>query len=91
VRDRAGDEVVTKPLSFVATATAILQTGAKRVFRDVCPQGGILSSRDEEKAITGKTKALLLSPVWPDGRHERICELEQKYHLSLLEDRGSLR
>jgi dTDP-4-amino-4,6-dideoxygalactose transaminase len=61
-----GDEVITTPMTFVATATAILQAGAKPVFADVCPKSGLLLPEAAEAAITEKTKAIL--PVHLYGR-----------------------
>ena len=68
-----GDEVITTPLTYVATATAILQTGATPVFVDVCPKTGLLETGRIESAITKKTKAEMparLSPV-RQGRDSR--------------------
>jgi dTDP-4-amino-4,6-dideoxygalactose transaminase len=82
-----GDEVITTPMTFVATATAILQTGAVPVFVDVCPKSGMVLPKVVENAITGKTKAIL--PVHLYGRMADMrgfCSLTQKYHLALIED-----
>jgi dTDP-4-amino-4,6-dideoxygalactose transaminase len=82
-----GDEVITTPMTFVATATAILQTGAVPVFVDVCPKSGMVLPKVVESAITGKTKAIL--PVHLYGRMADMrgfCKLTQKYHLALIED-----
>ncbi len=82
-----GDEVITTPMTFVATATAIMQIGAKPVFADVCPKSGLLLPEAAEAAITRKTKAIL--PVHLYGRMvdmKGFAELAQKHHLSLIED-----
>jgi dTDP-4-amino-4,6-dideoxygalactose transaminase len=82
-----GDEVITTPMTFVATATAILQAGAKPVFADVCPKSGLLLPEAAETAITEKTKAVL--PVHLYGRMvdmKGFAKLAQKHHLILIED-----
>ncbi len=82
-----GDEVITTPMTFVATATAVLQTGATPVFVDVCPQSGLLLPETVRIAITERTKALL--PVHLYGRMvdmQGFSELAQRYHLVLIED-----
>src|SRR3989344_40390 len=56
---RPGDEVITTPLSYVATSNAILYAGAKPVFVDVEPETGLIDVSKVEKAITKKTKAIL--------------------------------
>ena len=55
-----GDEVITTPLSWVATSNVILYQRAKVVFADVDPKTGILDPDEVEKKITKKTKAILL-------------------------------
>src|SRR5215470_14634796 len=55
----SGDEVITTPMSFVATATAILEAGATPVFVDVEPDTGNLDAARVEAAITPRTKAIL--------------------------------
>ena len=54
-----GDEVITTPMTFIATATAILHTGAKPVFVDVEKETGLLDISKIDQAITNKTKAVL--------------------------------
>lgn len=82
-----GDEVITTPMTFVATSTAIMQTGAKPVFVDVCDKTGLLLPESVELAITEKTKAIL--PVHLYGRMvdmRRFVNLAEKYGLVLIED-----
>jgi dTDP-4-amino-4,6-dideoxygalactose transaminase len=54
-----GDEVITTPMTFIATATAILEAGAKPVFVDVEPDTGNIDAAQVEAAITPRTKAIL--------------------------------
>ncbi len=54
-----GDEVITTPMTFIATANAILSCGAKPVFADIDEQTYNLCPRAVEKAITSKTAAIL--------------------------------
>jgi dTDP-4-amino-4,6-dideoxygalactose transaminase len=54
-----GDEVVTPALSFIASATAVLQVGARPVFADVDPVTLTLAPDRAEAAITGRTRALI--------------------------------
>lgn len=61
-----GDELVTTPLTFAATASAALWLGAKPVFADVDPETGNLSPEAARKALTSKTKAV--APVDYAGR-----------------------
>jgi dTDP-4-amino-4,6-dideoxygalactose transaminase len=82
-----GDEVITTPMTFVATATAILQAGAKPVFVDVCPKSGLLLPETVESAITKKTRALI--PVHLYGRMvdmRGFSKLAEKHNLVLIED-----
>lgn len=57
---KPGDEVITTPLSWVATSNVILYEGAKVVFADVDPMTGILDPKEAKKKITPKTKAIIL-------------------------------
>lgn len=56
---KAGDEVVTTPYTFVATAWAISYCGATPVFADIDPATFNLCPKAAEKAITPKTKAII--------------------------------
>jgi dTDP-4-amino-4,6-dideoxygalactose transaminase len=82
-----GDEVITTPMTFVATATAILQAGATPVFVDVCPKSGMMLPEAVKEAITEKTKAIL--PVHLYGRMADMrgfAGLAEEHHLVLIED-----
>ena len=54
-----GDEVITTPMTFIATAAAILEAGAKPVFVDVESDTGNIDANLVEAAITARTKAIL--------------------------------
>lgn len=80
------DEVITTPISAVATTLAILAVGASPVFVDT-DKNGLINADLIEKAITKKTKAIL--PVHLYGQAvdlKTILRLCKKYHLQLIED-----
>jgi dTDP-4-amino-4,6-dideoxygalactose transaminase len=82
-----GDEVITTPMTFVATVTAIMESGARPVFVDVCPKSGLLLPEKVEAFITAKTKAIL--PVHLYGRMvdmRGFARLAQEHGLVLIED-----
>ncbi len=82
----AGDEVVTTPFSFIATANAVLFTGARPVFADIGEDYNIDSERILQ-AITPKTKAVL--PVHLYGRPaemKAIAEIAEDHNLTIIED-----
>ncbi|MEA1865738.1 MAG: DegT/DnrJ/EryC1/StrS family aminotransferase [Euryarchaeota archaeon] len=82
----AGDEVVTTPFSFIATANAVLFTGARPVFADISEDYNI-DSEAILQAITPKTKAVL--PVHLYGRPaemKAIQEIAEDHNLAIIED-----
>jgi len=82
-----GDEVITTPMTFIATAIAILEAGAKPVFVDVEPETGNLDVGRVEGAITPRTKAII-----PVHLYGHMCDmralrvLADRYNLSIIED-----
>jgi dTDP-4-amino-4,6-dideoxygalactose transaminase len=82
-----GDEVITSPFTFVATAEAISNLGAKPVFADIDPGDfNIAVSKIEEK-ITKRTKAVI--PVHLFGQMadmEKIRKIAKKHGLKIIED-----
>ena len=78
-----GDEVVTTPMTFIATATAILQAGARPVFVDVEPDTGNLDVGRIDAALTPRTRAIV--PVHLFGQ---MCDMRA---LRALADRHGLR
>jgi len=82
-----GDEVITTPNTFLATAEAITYCGARPVFVDIDPATGNLDPSRIERAITRATKAIL--PVHLYGRladMDAINEIAARHKLTVLED-----
>jgi len=83
----AGDEVITTPFTFIASATSIMMAGAKPVFVDIEPTSLNIDTAKIESKITGKTKAILPVEVFgnPLGI-DKVCEIAQKHNLPVIED-----
>lgn len=83
----SGDEVITTPMTFIATATAIMSAGARPVFVDVEPNTGNLDASQIESAITKNTKAIL--PVHLYGQMcdmRAIRDIADRHGLHIVED-----
>jgi len=82
-----GDEVITTPFTFIASATAVMMAGARPVFVDIDPVSLNIDPANIEASITAKTKAILPVEVFgnPAGL-DRLCEIAQKHNLAVVED-----
>jgi len=82
-----GDEVITTPMTFAASANTIIHCGAKPVFVDIDPVTACIDPDKIEKKITSKTKAIV--PVHYSGQAcdlDRIYQIADKYGLFVSED-----
>lgn len=82
-----GDEVITTPMSFCATANSIIHVGARPVFVDVEEETGNINVELIERAITEKTKAII--PVHLYGQMcdmKGIRKIADRYKLKVIED-----
>lgn len=82
-----GDEVITVPFTFIASASAIVYTGAKPVFVDIDPVTFTMDPAAVEAAITPRTKAII--PVHLFGQMadmDPIMAIAKKHGLFVLED-----
>ena len=80
---KPGDEIITTPFSFIATAETIMLLGAKPVFVDIDPRTYNIDTKQIEAAITAKTKAIL--PVSLYGQCADFDTINQ-YNLPVIED-----
>ena len=82
-----GDEVITVPFTFVATAAAIIYSGAKPVFVDIDPDTYCMAPDRIERAITSRTRAIM--PVHLYGHPadmDPILAVAKKHGLVVIED-----
>jgi perosamine synthetase len=82
-----GDEVVTSPLSFAASANCFLYEGATPVFADVDPATWNLDVDAVEAALTDRTKALVAVDMFGyPGEIEPLRELCERRGIALIQD-----
>lgn len=82
-----GDEVITSPFTFFATAEVISKVGATPVFADIDRDTYLINSKKIEEKISDRTKAII--PVHIFGQPcdmDEIIELARKYDLFIIED-----
>lgn len=82
-----GDEVITTPMTFAASANCILYCGAKPVFADIDPQTYNINPEDIKRKITSKTKAII--PVHYTGQPvdiDEINKIAKQYGLTVIAD-----
>lgn len=82
-----GDDVILPSFTFVATANAVVATGAKPIFADILKEGYTIDPVDIEKKITKNTKAII--PVHLYGHPAlmgRIFEIAEQNSLTVIED-----
>jgi len=82
-----GHEVITTPMTFIATSTAVLEAGATPVFVDVEPTTGNLDVTRIEAAITERTRAIM-----PVHLYGQMCDMQalralaDRHRLAIVED-----
>jgi dTDP-4-amino-4,6-dideoxygalactose transaminase len=84
---KQGDEVITTPLTWVATSNVILEVGAKPVFVDIDPVTRTIDLGLVEKAVTPRTRAII--PVDLAGLpvdRDRLYSIAKKHGLRVVED-----
>lgn len=83
----AGDEVITTPFSFIASANCILMVGAKPVFVDIDPRSLNMDPAKVEAAITHKTKAIIGVEVFGNPSHmDKLAQIAGAHEIPLIED-----
>jgi dTDP-4-amino-4,6-dideoxygalactose transaminase len=84
---KAGDEVITTPMTFCATVNAIIHAGGAPVLADVDPVTLNIDPQQVAAKITTRTRAIL--PVHFAGRPcnmEALCDIARRYDLKIVED-----
>ena len=87
---KSGDEAITTPLTFAATANSVLYQGATPVFADVCEDNLNLNSQAIEAKISSKTRAIVpvdyaghpadLTPILEIARRHKLVVIEDACH-----------
>ncbi len=82
-----GDEVVVSPHSFIASANAILHSGARPVFADIRPETLNMDPGKAEAAITPRTRAIMaIHQVGRPAELEELAAIAARHGVALIED-----
>ena len=82
-----GDEVVTVPFTFIASANSVLYTGARPIFVDVDEHDFTMDASQLEAAITPRTRAIMpVSLYGQPARMDEIAAIAERHGLALVED-----
>lgn len=82
-----GDEVITSPLSFAASANCVVYCGGRPVFADIEESTGLLDVKEVERKVTPRTKAII--PVHYGGLPypvKQLAAIARKHQLLIIED-----
>ena len=84
---KKGDEVLVPSFTFVATANAIVSTGAKPVFVDILKDNYTIDPNDLQKKITKKTRAIIPVHLYGNVAYvDRLSEISNKHNIPIIED-----
>ena len=84
---KQGDEVITTPFTFFATASAIARIGAKPVFTDIKEYTFNIDPSKIENAITDKTKAIIVVHLFGQpAEMDKIMDVAKNHNLKVIED-----
>ncbi|MBI4093526.1 DegT/DnrJ/EryC1/StrS family aminotransferase [Candidatus Kaiserbacteria bacterium] len=84
---RPGDEVITSPFSFVASANSILYVGATPVFADIEPDTFNIDPKEIDKKITLKTRSIMPVHIFGQpAKMDEIMKIAKKHKLVVIED-----
>ncbi len=84
---RAGDEVITTPLTMAATCMSILQADAVPVFADVVEETFQIDPKSIEKLITPRTKAIITVALYGlSPEMDEIMDIAKRHNLMVIED-----
>jgi perosamine synthetase len=82
-----GDEIITVPFTFIASANSVLYTGARPVFVDVGPVSYNINVDQVEAAITPRTKAIMPVDLFGNpAEMSRLTEIAERHGLAIIED-----
>jgi perosamine synthetase len=82
-----GDEVITTPFTFIATANSVLYTGAKPVFADIEADTFNIDPESIKEKITNKTKAIIPVDLYGHpAEMNAIMDLARDHKLTVIED-----
>jgi dTDP-4-amino-4,6-dideoxygalactose transaminase len=82
-----GHEVITTPMTFVATPNAVLQVGATPIFVDIDPRTGLIDPVRVERALTPRTRAILSVGLYGQMADLRALRtLADRHRLYLVDD-----
>lgn len=83
----AGDEVITTPFTFIATAETIALVGAKPVFVDIEPDSYNIDPQLIERAVTAQTKAIISVDIFGlPANYEALQTIADRHDIVLIED-----